>query len=63
MTGIMSRVPPKGNFPFSYSPKKQSIMDTVSTSLDFFHGPVAEVFRKDLPHISFLREELNHFYA
>lgn len=36
---------------------------SLSTSFDFFHGPVAEVFRKDLPHISFLGEELNHFYA
>lgn len=34
-----------------------------STSFDFFHGPVAEVFREDLSHISFLREELNHFCA
>lgn len=34
-----------------------------STSSDFFHGPVAEVFGEDLSHISFLREELNHFGA
>lgn len=34
-----------------------------STSSDFFHGPVTEVFREDLSHISFFREELNHFGA
>jgi hypothetical protein len=38
-------------------------MESLSTSFDFFHGPVAEVLRKDLPHISFLREQLDHFYA
>lgn len=38
-------------------------MEIVSTLSDFFHGPVAEVFREDFSHISFLREELNHFCA
>lgn len=43
--------------------KKRQHMESLSTSSDFFHGPVAEVFRKDLSHISFFGEELNHFCA
>lgn len=56
-------VPKEANFALGLTQRKSvaAYGMSIPTSSDFFHGPVAEVFREDLSHISFLRKELNHF--
>lgn len=58
-------VPKEADFALGLSQREEEWqhMEDLATSSDFFHGPVAEVFREDLSHISFLRKELNHFCA